>query len=60
MYLSKQPMWNICNTLLPLAKIIVLKVPLNFNVNFFIKKVSVDEVDVYPLEKMQLIIIKRD
>ena len=53
-------MWNICNTLLPLAKIIVLKVPLNFNVNFFIKKVSVDEVDVYPLEKMQLIIIKRD
>ena len=60
LYLSKQPMWNICNTLLPLAKIIVLKVPLNFNVNFFIKKVSVDEVDVYPLEKMQLIIIKRD
>ena len=60
MYLSKQPMWNICNTLLPLAKIIVLKVPLNFNINFFIKKVSVDEVDIYPLEKMQLIIIKRD
>jgi len=60
LYLSTTPMWNICNGLQNLSKIIVVKVPLNFNEEFFVKKLIYDESKVhrYILEKMQLIIIE--
>tara|TARA_B100000929_G_scaffold262147_1_gene227322 strand:- start:10170 stop:10787 length:618 start_codon:yes stop_codon:yes gene_type:complete len=60
LYLSTTPMWSICNNLQNLSKIIVLKVPLNFNEEFFVKKLIYDKEKVkrYVLEKMQLIIIE--
>ena len=60
LYLSTTPMWSICNNLQNLSKIIVLKVPLNFNEEFFVKKLIYDKekVNRYVLEKMQLIIIE--
>ncbi len=57
LYLSKIPMWNLCNQLANQADYIVLKVPLNFNIELFCKKVISEDVDIYPLEKIQLIII---
>ena len=57
LYLSKIPMWNLCNQLANKADYIVLKVPLNFNIEFFCKKVLSEDVDIYPLEKIQLIIV---
>jgi hypothetical protein len=57
LYLSKIPMWNLCNQLANQADYIVLKVPLNFNIEFFCKKVISEDVDIYPLKKIQLIII---
>ena len=57
LYLSKIPMWDLCNQLANKADLVVLKVPLNFNIEFFCKKVLSEDVDIYPLEKMQLIII---
>ena len=50
-------MWNLCNQLANQADYIVLKVPFNFNIEFFCKKVISEDVDIYPLEKIQLIII---
>mgnify|MGYP003719877023 FL=1 len=46
-------MWSICNNLQNLSKIIVLKVPLNFNEEFFVKKLIYDESKIhrYILEK---------
>lgn len=62
LYLSTTPMWNICNNLNKLSKIIVLKVPLNFNEEYFLKKLIYDKEKVsrYVLEKMQLIIIQNN
>jgi len=60
LYLSCIPMWEICNSLQNISKLIVLKVPLNFNEEFFFSKLiyNKEKIYTYILKKMQLIIIQ--
>ena len=60
LYLSNTPMWNICNSLQNMSKLIVLKVPLNFNEEYFLSKLIYNKDKIYKfiLAKMQLVIIE--
>ena len=54
LYLSNIPMWNICNSLQKMSKLIVLKVPLNFNEEYFLGKLiyDKDKIHKYILENL--------
>jgi 16S rRNA G966 N2-methylase RsmD len=56
--LGPQNIVNICNMLEKRAKLIAIKVPINFNFNSFIKLINNKKINIYKLNKMDLIIIK--
>lgn len=49
---------TLCNMLERRAKLIAIKVPVNFNFNTFIKVINNKKVSIYKLHKMNLIVIK--
>lgn len=57
LYISKIPSYSACNLVKDYTKIIVMKIPNNFNIQKFAHRVDMRIYEVYNLEKFRLIIL---
>lgn len=60
LYLSGINLYNICNNLYGKSKLISLKVPNNFNIEKFKKKIIHKNIKIYKFLKLQLIILQNN
>lgn len=60
LYIDEIPLWDIVNSMDGKSKIIVVKIPTNFNINEFYSKIKFKKLNFYKLPKMNLIIIKNN
>jgi site-specific DNA-adenine methylase len=58
LFLDQTNIITLCNQLEKLCRLIAIKVPTNFNFNNFVKLVNNKKVNIYKLQKMNLIVIK--
>ena len=57
-FINETPLYEVLNKLKGKSKLIVLKLPVNFNINEFYHKIEYKKLNFYKLPKMDLIIIK--
>jgi predicted RNA methylase len=57
-FINEIPLYEVLNALKGKSKLIVLKLPVNFNINEFYHKIEYKKLNFYKLPKMDLIIIK--
>jgi predicted RNA methylase len=57
-FINETPLFEVLNKLKGKSKLIVLKLPVNFNINEFYHKIEYKKLNFYKLPKMDLIIIK--
>lgn len=57
-FINDIPLYEVLNRLKGKSKLIVLKLPVNFNINEFYHKIEYKKLNFYKLPKMDLIIIK--
>ena len=57
LYISKKPSYTACNLVQKYTKIIVMKIPNNFNLKKFEQFVNMEIFDVFELGKFKLIIL---
>lgn len=58
LFIEKYNLFELCNMLEKQAKLIVCKVPINFNFNDFITNINNKKINIYKLTKMNLIVIR--
>lgn len=58
LFLDQTNIITLCNQLEKSCRLIAIKVPINYNFNNFVKLVNNKKVNIYKLQKMNLIVVK--